>query len=422
MAPSVCLHSSYRNQYPGRGPQDWGQQEHQDWGHDDWSVDGFPQGHQLEAPVAAKASVALDGSFLLAALQGGKQGVVEDQPLPAMPAQKAAAKLGEGRSDQLLTPAVDAGAATEEAPLYTFLDAGVVCQMLTREDGLFRFQGLANLCAQGHMKCSPTDGRALPKWLDPVQEHECIMFAITDMVMEQLNELAAGDPVLRLELERFRAGAPESRLQRCLEWGILEVLETTLHTQMMRLTSEHERRSKELNLSQHALKMLDFVCLWQTQIESEGRVLLLTSDASLRHFGAEVASAKPRSQWPVVLLLDELNALFQQDTARGGKLIFEASHQPGVVRQFCGAALSASILQKVAADVACGNSIAQRADGNDSVVLRQELLQAVNVVSTAMNFLRTGNFGGMQAAEAGRCLRSMEEALARWQALLRNVN
>ncbi|CAE8658176.1 unnamed protein product, partial [Polarella glacialis] len=110
------------------------------------------------------------------------------------------------------------------------------------------------------------------------------------------------------------------------------------------------------------------------------------------------------------------------DTARGGKLIFEASHQPGVVRQFCGAALSASILQKVAADVACGNSIAQRADGNDSVVLRQELLQAVNVVSTAMNFLRTGSFGGMQAAEAGRCLRSMEEALARWQALLKNVN
>lgn len=45
-------------------------------------------------------------------------------------------------------------------------------QMLVREDGLWRFAGLLNLAATGHMKCNPLEDsdKQLPYWVTPVQD------------------------------------------------------------------------------------------------------------------------------------------------------------------------------------------------------------------------------------------------------------
>eukprot|EP00931_Biecheleriopsis_adriatica_P041172 TRINITY_DN23564_c0_g1_i1.p1 TRINITY_DN23564_c0_g1~~TRINITY_DN23564_c0_g1_i1.p1 ORF type:complete len:605 (+),score=151.93 TRINITY_DN23564_c0_g1_i1:96-1910(+) len=406
-APAVCLHSSFRNQH---------ERHAQDWSH--------------EPSVAAS-----DGSFLLAALRGdgpAKESLasqLSSQPPQQVPAWQEGAALPEekvdpGQGDPSLEPPEHLGAeaadgeAAEEVPLYVFLDVDAALQMITREDGLLRFRGLANLCAQGHMKCSPPDeSRQLPSWVGAVQEGECIMFAITDLVMDELEERSQSNPYLQHELQRFKAQDPESALLQCLEWGIFEVLETTLHTQMMRLGKEHEPRAKAAAVSLRSLKMLDFTCLWQSQIESEGRVLLLTEDFKLRKFGGEVSSADPKGQWPKVLMLGELNQLFKQDTALGGNKLTQASLQAGTT-PFCGAVFSASMLNRVAA----GSSLNARfADQEAAPVLRQELHEAVAVLTKALSLLRTSSHSGAMSADKVAQAARLEKALARWHVLLAEV-
>ena len=62
-----------------------------------------------------------------------------------------------------------------------FLDPSAMHQMLVREDGLWRFAGLLNLAATGHMKCNPLEDsdKQLPYWVTPVQVLEELLLKLS---------------------------------------------------------------------------------------------------------------------------------------------------------------------------------------------------------------------------------------------------
>lgn len=364
-APAVCFHSSYKHQLPEKGSVAW----------NDTAADEVP-------PAGASG----DGSLLLAAL-------------------RPAVTPGQG-------PAEEAAPAElmDEVPLYTFLDAGTVRQMLTREDGLLRFNGLINLCAQGHMKCAPADGGPLPPWLEAVEEHECIMFAITDVVMDELEEQSGGDPVLLNELNKFKAQDQTSLLSQCMEWGILEILDTSLHTQVIKLSEHHQKRAQELSVPSKLVRMLDFVCLWQSQIEADGRVLFVTEDLRLQSLGKEVAASGNKGQWPRVLLLGELCQLFLQDAEMGGSKLSQVSLERACDSGFCGVVLSASLFSRVASSQRPGSLVDESLVG-----VRQEIHEAVAVLAKALRLTRAGN---SDSANHAAEVKKIESAVSRWRTLL----
>ncbi|CAE7468040.1 unnamed protein product [Symbiodinium sp. CCMP2592] len=146
-SPTICLHASFRNQYDSH--------EH------GWDEDGN------WAPGYAAASATADdgGSLLLAALKGDGAQDFDRQPVPKpRPAPLGAAVTAKAARD------IASPEHLSVAERSRFLDAGAAHQMLTREDGMYRFQGLLNLAATGHMKCIPDDESCqLPPWVGEVQ-------------------------------------------------------------------------------------------------------------------------------------------------------------------------------------------------------------------------------------------------------------
>mmetsp|Transcript_22604 Transcript_22604/g.40801 ORF Transcript_22604/g.40801 Transcript_22604/m.40801 type:complete len:615 (-) Transcript_22604:205-2049(-) len=411
-APAVCLHSSYRNQNSSFAGERVA---------NDWHGNSADATAQVAASLWQEASpeVHAEGTDASVAGKGGThQTTSQQQPSVAAAAAALAPSLEQTSNGVATAPAAQPAAEgpTVEVPLYTFLDAGAVRQMLFRQDGLLRFRGLTNLCEQGHMKCIPTDERELPSWTGPTEEPQCVMFAITDVVMEELAEWSKSDPMLLAELARFHAGDPSSVLQFCVNLGILEVLETKLHTQMMRLFEHHEKRSKELQVSKRSLMTLDFACLWQSQIEVENRVVLLTDDVRLRDFGLEVTSEPPRKQWPSVLLLGELNQLLAQDTSTGGFELTKACFRAPPI-EFCGHVLSAVMFSSVTARQRKSTA---REVPQEMPVMRQELHEAVAIFSKALHLTRA-TVRGSVLAEGFADTARMEAAIVRWQALLAQV-
>mmetsp|Transcript_38472 Transcript_38472/g.89218 ORF Transcript_38472/g.89218 Transcript_38472/m.89218 type:complete len:294 (-) Transcript_38472:57-938(-) len=289
------------------------------------------------------------------------------------------------------------------------------------------------------MKCTPPhqDRRPLKPWVGPVEERECIMLVLTDAVLEALAEMADRDRAIRRRLEALKS-EPGGYLNVCLEWGIVEILETVLHTQLMRFMPEHERLAHEKGISRQALKMLDFVSLWESQIMTEGRVLFVTSDESLCRFSTEARALGCTEICPPVcppiVHYEELNRLFAEDTVHGGRQLCEASQHRQAPR-FCGALLSAALLAAVAglageAPPAPAEGDAAEAAGtvgeSSSEALRAELQQALELVAEAHRLFcpdpcaaagDTEDQGKRDTAEA-KWARQSDAAVERWQALL----
>lgn len=304
----------------------------------------------------------------------------------------------------------------EDVPMYIFLDASAVRKMMASEDGLFTFQGLQNLCQQGHMKCAPPDGQGVPKWLGEVEERDRIMFAVTDSVLDELQERAdRGGPGERKRIEWLLSDS-ESYLQVCHNWGILEVLETRRHTQLKKLTPAHEQLAREVGISRRTLKWFDFAYLWESEIDAEGRVILVTADETLRHFGSEtldLIASGTASRKLAILHLDDLYSRFKADRAHGGARLCEAALKQRAGK-FCGAVLSAQVVAAVLA--------ARPPD--EAEVLRRELREALALLSEARDILGgtrvavpSGGHNGL-GADAAKCVGKMDDAQLRWEVLL----
>lgn len=307
-------------------------------------------------------------------------------------------------------------------PLYVFLDAGAVVQMMTQEDGVFSFRGLLSLCQCGHMKCTPPDQRPLPAWMGPVEEYDCVMLVVTDVVMEELAEWAKSDPSLRARVEWLR-NAPDSYLQRCLEWGIVEVLETALHTQLMRLDNKDRQMAHDMRVPWGALKMLDFACLWESQIQSRGRVLLVTTSGPLCELGDRLSAGE---RCPPVLHIDALNRKIAEDKVHGGQVLGQVILRPPS-NQFAGAVLSATLLARLTGIASLQDAVSpsrspangrgrQPAESDEVRALKQAVQEAIVIVGSASRCLRDPP--GKSTGEAAQLTERMTFSMRRWQALL----
>merc|ERR1712072_561682 len=110
----------------------------------------------------------------------------------------------------------------------------------------------------------------------------------------------------------------DSYLNVCHSWGILEVLETKLHTQLMKLEPHHEQIARLEGISKKSVKVYDFAKFWECQIESQGRVFLVTANEALQRFGQEVGKMFNTSWRPLVILdVDDLDQRFASDSMSG---------------------------------------------------------------------------------------------------------
>jgi len=384
LAPMVCMHQSYRSQ----------------------ASSADQKRHAAAAEGYRSPAMEQSGQNLLAALQGGSFAGNHD----ALAEDAAAAKLIE----------------ESDVPMYIFLDWSAVFEMMEQEEGrLFSFKGLLNLCQKGLMTCIPPQGRQVPP-----KEGERIIFVVTDLVMEELTETTGiRSAAVRKRIEWLRY-AEDSYMNICHSWGILEVLETKLHTQLMKLEPRHEQIAWDMRISKKAVKVFDFACLWESQIESAGHVFFVTANDVMKQFGDKMASsAEFAGGRPLVVLhLDDLDQRFFADRVTGCHKLHGAAFTPKT-QKGCNAILSAPLLSAVIQkptvlydSIVQGHQMPAVAitpnliGGNDSDAntLRQELQEALNLLVVAREHLLPGNTNG----EVARCLARMDDAEKRWQDLL----
>lgn len=317
----------------------------------------------------------------------------------------------------------DGDAGSEEVPMYIFLDASAVRRFAadrgSAKERLFTFQGLLNLCQQGHIKCTPPDEGPMPAWVGPVQERDRIIFVVTDTVLDELSHVSEHSAVERRQMDWLR-NAPDSYLQLCHQWGILEVLETKLHTQLIKL-SGWEQRAQELRISRWALKNLDFACLWESQIESEGRVLFVTADEALCAFAAEAAASVEGVRRVAAVHVHKLDRSFASDREHGGHRLYEAA-QKNKANKYCGSVLSAQIVHSLVIEPAlAADSVEERAAasgaGRGGAASAGDLRHALKEALALLGDVRPvveGHGGG----DATKLLERIEKAQTQWQALL----
>jgi len=444
-APTICLHASFRNQYDSHehGWDDDGKWAPAPYSPDDGgsvllkalkgdsqvqeSIDRSPPGARMGRPAPLGAAVTAPvpkqpvsspvlSTSPLAADRGGYPSPSAARPAkgplsstPLSPSQATHGSSKRGPVQQL--------PEKEAVPLFVFLDVGAAHQMLTREDGLWRFSSLLTLAATGHMKCSPPDGSGnqVQPWVSPVQEAETTLILITDDVVTELGKRQE-DPYVRQELDRYGAQDPNSLLQQCEDWGFVEVVETNAHTSLMHIDKQMEARATELQVSPVSLKVLDFACLWQQQTEAPGRVLVITEDVALRFFSTELSA----SMFPGVILLGELNQLLFQDDTYGGRILTEISAQPRprppMQPTFQGAMLYAALICKVASfrPQKLPSEMLDRLNRTDGFpVLRQEMHEALSVLTKVLRLVRAGHGAGNLTVADQAAQTTRTEALTR---------
>lgn len=388
-APMVCVHVSYQNQKPL-------EQNNRD--------NSQPPRAQSEVNLPMQANISqeafLDGQHILAALQGG---VVERH-------------ISEYQPEQADLPQfeIDSGLA-EEVPLYVFLDAFAVQQMAFEDGAFLSFRSLLSLCEQGHMQCvAPPELPPLPVWACKLEERERVIFVVTDLILDDLDDMAEQIPDERRRLEWFLR-SPDSYLHLCRTRGILEVLGTDRNMQLMKVQPSHEQTARELHVSRRSVRMLDFAVRWEAETQVDSRVLVVTGNEATGRLFREVAEDCGRRV--LVFTLNDMEAHLKADW-RGSRLRETAAKAKAF--RSCGASLSASLLL----DVLQQDGMGEEHSGHDnppkarrsremsgSQSLRKELREAMALMNEARPHL-SRQYG------AEGVLGKIDEAQRRWQRLL----
>lgn len=406
---AICLQYSYRNQQaPSAGA--WRE----------WQHSAFESGKGKPAWASPDEWTGEDGSPSLAGISAASHAYDRSRKEAFGPYEE---QDRHGSPDAKVVPprvykdsaSGETTAKEEDVPTYIFLDASATWRFMDMpQEGLFSFPGLLNLCHQGMMYCSPPNSDA-----QGVEEGNRVIFVVLRYVLEELLELCSKVPGDMRRLEWLR-NDPKSYLHLGHEWGILEVIDSLdTHTQLMKLTPSHEKAASEIGISPRMVKVLDFACLWEAQIESEGNVLFLTADKVMHKFGQGVCEfnastgSKPGKSLTVVHA-EELDQRCAADTRFGGKMLCRATKAP--IK--CDAMLSASLVHSIVRDM-----LQHPAEGKDNLVqhLRIELKEAVALCNAAKQLLTLNNARTGDSAhswEVTSCVDSMNKAERRWMEML----
>lgn len=272
---------------------------------------------------------------------------------------------------------------------------------------MFSFTGLLNLCQRNLMKCiHPQGSRAAPR------EGERIIFVLTHAVLDELGSTRNASERKRIEWLRH---SEESPLIICHKWGILEVLENPHHTQLMKLEPRHEDIARDMRVTKRDVKNFDFACLWDSQIESAGRVFFITADKVMQRFGTEIAASfeSTGGRSLTVLHIDDLERQLSADCVPGCRKLKEAAFRPTTAR-YCSITLSAPLLALVIGKTLTSSEPVETEIGADAHALRRELQEALSLIPLARQHLLPGQADN----EVARCLEKLDDAQKRWQQLL----
>lgn len=382
-SPMICVHSSYRNQKVEETtpPPPPPPKSRTNSGHSAGFKSEASSGGILSTPVSAQAS----------------------------PEQ---------------TPGVDSLADDEgpldNVPLYAFLDASAVrrfaAERQNQKERLFTFQGLLNLCQQGHMKCVQPEDRQSPAWVGPLEEQDRLIFVVTDAVLDELSRVAEHSVPDRRQIEWLRF-APDSYLQTCHQWGILEVLETKLHSQLVKLGA-CEERAREMQISRTTLLNFDFAVLWESQIDARGRVVFVTGDDALCNFVYECGSADENLRRVATVHVHALDRTFAADREHGGHRLYEAA-QKVKANKYCGAVLSSQVMDTlIVVPTLEGRQLGGGGGGDGREEAFKLGLREALTLLTDVRPLLTVDSPKSNPAEINRFLERSEEAQKRWQVLL----
>jgi len=378
-APMVCMHHSYKNQTPAESSSSGQGRE-------------SAASRKAQPAWASSESWADENSCSLASISA------------ASFAHHSAGREAQDREEVNPQRVHEYGeAVSDEVPMYVFLDPSAIRRFMSREEGLFTFQGLLNLCQQGNMCCCPTDNSG------DVEERDRIIFVVTDDVLDDLAELAVSNPGEHRQVEWLRA-SPQSYLQSGRSWGILEVLETKLHVQLMKLSQSHEQSAAKLGISKRIVKVLDFAILWESQIEPEGRVLFVTGDEAVFRFGAAACSSTAGSsrRGLKVVAAEELDARFAADRRFGGAQLCEAALRPKASSR-CRVILSPQIVSAILGEPSDRGEVPAQQ-------LRHELKEAITLLDSAKQLLLKGH--SRNNWEVAKFLESTAHTQQRWQQML----
>eukprot|EP00747_Dinoflagellata_sp_TGD_P072102 gnl/TRDRNA2_/TRDRNA2_157331_c0_seq2.p1 gnl/TRDRNA2_/TRDRNA2_157331_c0~~gnl/TRDRNA2_/TRDRNA2_157331_c0_seq2.p1 ORF type:complete len:666 (-),score=128.11 gnl/TRDRNA2_/TRDRNA2_157331_c0_seq2:529-2526(-) len=453
--PMLCMHDSFRNQKfeNGRSAPSgrWESQENKDW---DWGSDGGEwddnnrwekhkqkwTSEEAQAWTSEEWKSDRDNRW-----EKHRDWDSEQNNERSQNHERASTRREKSSSERSSDGEEDPEAVvfSADVPMYVFLDASAVRKMISDKEGLVSFQGLLNLCQNGHMKCCPTSNNPapIPSWVGEVEERDRIIFLMTDYVLDELRDTADAGESKKIEWLR---NARDSFLPVCHSWGILEVLDTDLHSQLMKLTSIHEKKARQMEVSPRTLKMIDFACLWEAQIDSKGRVLFVTSDVNVYRFASEVCTDLDKRTGGgslVMLHADELEKQFAGDRKNGGHLLCEAARKERLSRYY-GVTLCASVMASVAASTKAPSlSTASPANGDgretkgppskvsqptvsqanggarersEIDVLRREIREGVALFARVHRLWTAGG----EDCEVINCWEQMNDASARWQKAL----
>ncbi|CAK0790356.1 unnamed protein product, partial [Prorocentrum cordatum] len=205
------------------------------------------------------------------------------------------------------------------------------------------------------------------------------------------------------------------------DWGVVEVIETTLHSQLLKLSPAQELAASRSGLGRGLVRLLDFACLWASQIDQEDRVLVLSSSQEFCRFAAEVGAVR-------AVHADEAKRRLLEGPQGGGQPPAEEAAEGGAQSATAAAAgtrfsaelVSSLFLSGAAAHL--GGSAARAAEAGGLLGELQERQRrrrrppsgAIELLSSARTLLGldTGD------PETAGCAKHIDEALRRWERIV----
>ncbi|CAE7216436.1 unnamed protein product, partial [Symbiodinium sp. CCMP2456] len=159
--------------------------------------------------------------------------------------------------------------------------------------------------------------RIKPSKTDDVEEKEMIVFTVTNLALEELAEQLqeSGE---RSKVESMRDD-PSSHMNQCHRLGVVDILDTSPHSQLKKLTRAHEEAAFDMGISSRMVRLIDFACIWESKIEVEGRVLFMVAEEELYKYAKSVCNSFGRRRGISVVDLRELDEKFAVDVRHGGQ-------------------------------------------------------------------------------------------------------
>lgn len=406
---AICLHYSFRNQNPlspgmdlGYGGAWWEKGQGRSRGGWEQGRDGWQHGERdRDHRGNQKGGAMHDASPAWARDQEGPAGLSL--------AEISAASFAHHRARDAVVPPPprpEEAPRPDDVPLYVFMDASAVNCFIEREDSLFSFHGLLNLCEQRLMRTKPSK-------TDDVEEKEMIVFTVTNLALEELAEQLqeSGE---RSKVESMRDD-PSSHMNQCHRLGVVDILDTSPHSQLKKLTRAHEEAASDMGISSRMVRLIDFACIWESKIEVEGRVLFMVAEEELYKYAKSVCNSFGRRRGISVVDLRELDEKFAVDVRHGGQQLSLAAAKAA---RGCSSIFQASVLKGISGELIARTG--GRGTEHPLVpvkTMRTELQEALQIAAATKQLLSPQGMPPRDE-EVALCLEYIQQAESRWHQIL----